>query len=550
MSSIRCYNYDAFSLAEKFGWVNGKPGLNAVADAAQALRGMSDRLGSINDGNIQAAKKLGFDWSGPAAGAAQKSLTATVNEASRTEQVGANGADRIMDYGHSFESMRGRIAFDDPAKYSLVQRAGDELSHEWDTISNLWGGGGDHITVAERNVGYNLAANDVLQQHEMSSRQADDAFQTVGQQPPPAASGTGQGGGGSGTGGGGGAPGASGPGGSGPDGAGGSGGDRYVSPQQLAPAPSGGGTGAPPTPHQPATPHTTPPAGNPPGGTVPAPSAPGRGGPGNATTAENANPSAPRSRVPGAPGRSSGDGSGTSDGPGRDTARAPRPPSGVPDHDDVTNSANYPSSNDPFRIGAAPGSPSNPGTDFGQDLKRSQLVPSAPSGPDGLGGYGGPGGYGSPGGYRPGGPNGPRIGPPNGLPGQGIGDLGSETGGRGASTWSGSGTGGRWGTGAFGRAPGGELGGAPESRTLPRAGSGALGEGAGGGRGAPFGEAPGRGGASSSTAMGGAPMGGGAGGGRGDQEHRNRYQLASSEAFEVEPECTDAVLGPLDDEDY
>ncbi|MET0189808.1 MAG: hypothetical protein ABW212_12465 [Pseudonocardia sediminis] len=97
----------------------------------------------------------------------------------------------------------------------------------------------------------------------------------------------------------------------------------------------------------------------------------------------------------------------------------------------------------------------------------------------------------------------------------------------------GSGTG--WGGGAGGNGQGGpgRYGGANVSETVP-------------GRGISE-PAPGRSGAGTNGVT---PMGGMGAGGRGsDQDHRNRYLLPSSEAFDLDLQATPPVLGAEPDEE-
>ncbi|MBW0106346.1 hypothetical protein I4I78_28340, partial [Pseudonocardia sp. KRD-291] len=120
-------------------------------------------------------QNLGVGWSGPAATAAQNSLARSADSASETTVVTTNGADRLLDYGRSYEHMRNQIAFVDPAQYSWVQRAGDNISEGW---QSLWGSGEDHVSIGERNQANDAAANRALQMHQVRTETADNRFTT------------------------------------------------------------------------------------------------------------------------------------------------------------------------------------------------------------------------------------------------------------------------------------------------------------------------------------------------------------------------------------
>ncbi|MDQ4118286.1 MAG: hypothetical protein M3235_15195, partial [Actinomycetota bacterium] len=123
MSAIVPQNYEAVPLGEKYAWVYGQPGMRAVEAAADSVRTMGRRLGGITDAAGASMRGLGVSWAGPASDAAQRSSQQIVDRAAHTQSLTDNGADRILDYGHSFDEMRRRIAFEDPSQLSWVEMA-------------------------------------------------------------------------------------------------------------------------------------------------------------------------------------------------------------------------------------------------------------------------------------------------------------------------------------------------------------------------------------------------------------------------------------------
>ncbi len=489
MSAIVPQYYEGTPLAVKYAWVDGQPGLKAVEAAAESVRTMGRRLNAITDAAGSTMRDLGVSWTGPASDAAQRSSKQIVDKASRTATLADNGADRILDYGHSFDEMRKRIAFEDPSKLSWTEQAAEAAKVTWDM--RPWADAEDHVSILARNQRHDTAANDALRWHEANARQADDGFVTAGSdpQPPP-----------------GGAAGGSGS-------AGGTGGGGV--PVSSAPGPVAAASAAPPavgTP-APAPAASAPPVAGPAPagpGMAPLPAGPGGAGPNGSGAAGGARKAAPAAA--GVNGGTVGGGGAGRAGAGGTGATGPA---------GIANPAQ-----ERARLGEQ----------FGRDIAAGN--PSARSAP-GAGTTGtGPGGgwFGSGGRPATGDPGGAgRLGSGWGPGGRSplAGEAGSRTGG-GVGGWRG-GSGeptprlpGETGTRTWSRTPG-MAGEGPPAR--PVAGEPAV---------------AGRSGAGSGPGY--APMMGGAGGMRSNGEgHHNRYLLPSSEAFDVDVPCSPPVLAPEED---
>ncbi|MBP2364979.1 hypothetical protein [Pseudonocardia parietis] len=489
-------------MATKFGWVNGQPGMSAAEQVSEGLANLSRSLHDTRGVTDHGTAELGISWQGPAADAAQKSLTTTAEGVADSGTIAQNGADRMLDHGRSFEAMRRQIVYVNPDDFSWIQRFGDHAGEVWHTA---WGNGTDHVTIAEHNQANDEVANRALQQYATETAATDDRF-TTGTAPPPGPSAGGPAGPQPGTPGqvpdtaghrmggpGDPVPGGSGPGSSGPGGGSGPGG------------PGSGGSGAGAT--APVTP----------------------GGPGTPPQNDRAG-----DRLGPQPGISPGDerGAGSSAGPGggsnwdRDRPAdhgAPRPLATAPQESgptgmgpDRTSGPVIPAPDRP----AYPERPGHPAVPFGpvpgpgalrardelartfaDQARQQQMLRPPASFPGGRGGPGdadgprSPGGPGSPGGW----------------------------GGRGTGAGAGAGAG----TGAWSTEPRvpGSRGGPADPVHAGRPPDAARGSGVPGGYG-PM-------------------MGGGAPGET--QEHRNRYVVPSAEVFAIEITATDAVLGPEQD---
>ncbi|MEV1293933.1 hypothetical protein [Pseudonocardia sp. NPDC049635] len=182
MTIFRCYNFAAFDMATKFGWVDGKPGIAATLPASDGLRSLTDSLGESVSEAGRRITDLEVAWQGTASDAARNSLTATTSGMADTAAVTGNGAERLIDHGHSFETMRRQITYVDPADHSWYQRALDNTSEAW---HSLWGNGADHVTIAERNLANDEIANRALDRYAAETTATDDRF-TAATPPPPA----------------------------------------------------------------------------------------------------------------------------------------------------------------------------------------------------------------------------------------------------------------------------------------------------------------------------------------------------------------------------
>jgi hypothetical protein len=182
----RCYNYEAFDIATKAAWILGKPGAEATRQTSDGLRKLVDDMATTKQTLDRGMADLGISWQGPAARAAQESLDRTATGVDGTANVARNGADRMLDHGSAFERMRGQVRFMDPAEFSWIQRAGDDISEAW---QSLRGRGADHVTIAEHNQINDEVANRALQKYESETSAIDDRFTTeAAAAPPPATS--------------------------------------------------------------------------------------------------------------------------------------------------------------------------------------------------------------------------------------------------------------------------------------------------------------------------------------------------------------------------
>ena len=180
----RCYNYEAFDIETKSAWILGKPGAAASRQTSDGLRKLVDDMATTKQALDRGMADLGIAWQGPAARAAQESLDRTATGVDGTANVARNGADRILDHGSAFERMRSQVRFMDPAEFSWIQRAGDNMSEAW---QSLRGRGADHVTIAEHNQINDEVANRALQQYESETSAIDDRFTTAAAAASPAA---------------------------------------------------------------------------------------------------------------------------------------------------------------------------------------------------------------------------------------------------------------------------------------------------------------------------------------------------------------------------
>lgn len=483
MALPRCYAFENFDMATKFAWVDGQPGMSAAEQVSQGLTHLAGSLHDTRQVTDHGTTELGISWQGPAAEAAQKSLTATAEGVTAAETIAQNGADRMLDHGRSFEAMRRQVLYMNPEDFSWVQRVGDHAGEVWHSV---WGNGTDHVTIAEHNQVNDEVANRALQQYATETAATDDRF-TTGTAPPP--------------------------------------------------GPSGGGSTGPPPATPGSTPHVSWPGGPAPGGAAPeAPGTPGtpdlrgaddrHGDRSGERSSDGERPGArPGEHHPG------GERAGSPPGPGGWASPHGRPPDDRAQDDRAPRPG--PLSTAPQETGPLGAGGERPGSQVGS-------MPDRPSPPER------PGHPAMPFTTVPG-PAAVRarddlarnfadqarqqqmVRPPTSLPGGGRGGVldpggpGGRGPGPGAGAGAGAGTGAGSGAGAWGAEPRGSgtrsgpadpphTGRPPDARAA----------------GTPGGYGP--------------MMGGGAA--RDAQEHRNRYVVPTDEVFAVEVTATDAVLGP------
>ncbi|ANY06103.1 hypothetical protein [Pseudonocardia sp. HH130630-07] len=157
----------AFSMEEKWAWVDGRPGAASVQVVTDAMASIDSAGNTVRDRVLRGSDELGVDWQGAAATRAQERLQGMGAGMQDTSGVTGNGAGRLDDYGRSWQQMKSEFQFDDPA------RAG------WDRVwrSSFWqaavGVADSRLSFAEQNQINSEAADAALQRH---YQRTEDAY--------------------------------------------------------------------------------------------------------------------------------------------------------------------------------------------------------------------------------------------------------------------------------------------------------------------------------------------------------------------------------------
>ena len=106
--------YRSTPLEQKLAWFQNAPGMSAVEPARDFMAGAA-ALYTDSDSQVRATlRSLGADWTGDAAtnaGATLQRAATWSHDAGASQGV---GGETVGGYGESFESLRGRVHWDDP----------------------------------------------------------------------------------------------------------------------------------------------------------------------------------------------------------------------------------------------------------------------------------------------------------------------------------------------------------------------------------------------------------------------------------------------------
>jgi len=168
-AQIGYYTYGE-PLDVKFGWVSGKPGMAAVAEAAATLGDMGNLYAGSQDYVTAALREADVEWHGRAAEAAGQALRTLAGRGGVTGSAGGGGGASLEGYGQSFEELRSQVHYEEPGALGW----GDAL---------LPGGSvrwmADQYRIVEANRNADASAVLAFRNHESVTRTALDAFPTL-----------------------------------------------------------------------------------------------------------------------------------------------------------------------------------------------------------------------------------------------------------------------------------------------------------------------------------------------------------------------------------
>ena len=106
--------YRSTPLEQKLAWFQNAPGQSAVEPARQFMSGAAS-LYTDSDAQVRnTLRNLGADWTGDAATNAGAPSSAPPTGAQNTGASHGAGGETVEGYGESFESLRGKVHWDDP----------------------------------------------------------------------------------------------------------------------------------------------------------------------------------------------------------------------------------------------------------------------------------------------------------------------------------------------------------------------------------------------------------------------------------------------------
>ena len=178
--------YRSTPLEQKLAWFQNAPGMSAVEPARDFMAGAA-ALYTDSDSQVRATlRSLGADWTGDAATNAGATLQ---RAATWSHDAGAShgvGGETVGGYGESFESLRGRVHWDDPWAWGWNDTASAAASvatlNPAPFLGNLTA---DYFTTAQANRTNDAAAIAALRAHENQARTAVGTFPSIQPPPPP-----------------------------------------------------------------------------------------------------------------------------------------------------------------------------------------------------------------------------------------------------------------------------------------------------------------------------------------------------------------------------
>ena len=188
MTQIGHHNdaYRSTPLEQKLAWFQNAPGQSAVEPARQFMSGAAS-LYTDSDAQVRnTMRALGVDWTGDAATNAGSTLQRAADWSANTGASHGAGGETVEGYGESFESLRGKVHWDDPWAWGWNDTASAAASvatlNPAPFLGNLTA---DYFTTAQQNRTNDATAVAALQAHEEQTRTSVAAFPSIDPAPVP-----------------------------------------------------------------------------------------------------------------------------------------------------------------------------------------------------------------------------------------------------------------------------------------------------------------------------------------------------------------------------
>ncbi|MGQ0482491.1 MAG: hypothetical protein ACT4O0_15890 [Pseudonocardia sp.] len=176
MVEIPVFNYDAFSLETKFGWMQAGAGPDSAFVGGDRLRKIADRLTASDRiiGQNMLRRKLGTGWEGTAAAQAGAALNRTADTISAAARAGGSAGGALRGYGDSFVTVRNTIP--PPVvigQNSVLGEMADGLGQALKAdVQTDFGIQSDYTRRLAAHAAADAAANQALKAHEEATRQS------------------------------------------------------------------------------------------------------------------------------------------------------------------------------------------------------------------------------------------------------------------------------------------------------------------------------------------------------------------------------------------
>lgn len=181
LGGIRCYRFEGYDLATKYGWMQTGQGAGAVGPGHDYLTKMAQAYQQSDQNLRSQLAKLGVTWTGQAAEGASQGLTQLADYAQSAQQTSTAGTSSLQSYGQSFADTKPKI----PKPVEVGQNSfwGNALDSALGSAAGVFDIQSDYRRRLQQYQQQDAQANQALYAHQKLAQDTVDQFQLGAQAP-------------------------------------------------------------------------------------------------------------------------------------------------------------------------------------------------------------------------------------------------------------------------------------------------------------------------------------------------------------------------------